>query len=223
MRVVAGFGLLFLLSGVSGFAQAAPAMNRNALQVDSAANVNCIPSSLLPDKGGRNGKGAPANVCSTKVEDRSWYFDSGVYMDMVQACPLDMHVRQRAGGSLMSTDAQGRPVKTFAARLKLELTDQRPDKTGQRMVSATVTVRGWNPNARALPIDGGRGDSLARTMTVPLTGGGIPDASADLELPGFTAARMVRLDSITYDDGQVWRFRSCQAAPDLYMPVEGSK
>jgi hypothetical protein len=68
----------------------------------------------------------------------------------------------------------------------------------------------------------GRTGNLAKTMTVSLTGGGLPDASADLMLPGFTAARMVRLESVTFDDGQVWTFASCQAAPDLYMPVDGS-
>jgi hypothetical protein len=142
-------------------------------------------------------------------------------------CPIDMRVRQRAGGMLLSTDAQGRRAETFAARLKLELKDARVDRSGQRMVSATVTVRGWNPKARAVPLDGSGepNGNRAKTITVPLTGGGLPDASADLWLPGFTAARIVELDSIAYDDGQVWNFSgpaSCRVAPDLYMPVDGS-
>jgi len=139
-------------------------------------------------------------------------------------CPIDMRVRQRAGGTLLSTDAQGRRVETFAARLKLELNDPRPDRKGQRMVTAMVTVRGWTPRERILPLDSGhdRNGNLVRTMTVPLAGGGLPDASADLMLPGFTAARKVRLESITLEDGAVWSFRSCEAAPDLYMPVDGS-
>jgi hypothetical protein len=143
---------------------------------------------------------------------------------MVPACPLDMHVRQRAGGTLVSTDDRGRRVETFAARLKLELKDLRPDRSSQRMISANVSVRGWTPKERIMPLDSRMdqyGD-LVKTMTVPLTGGGLPDASGDLMLPGFTAARMVRLDSITFDDGDVWSFRSCEASPDLYMPVDGS-
>ena len=89
---------------------------------------------------------------------------------MARDCPLDMHVRQRAGGTLMSTDAEGRRVETFAARLKLELKDLRPDRTGQRMISATVTVLGWNPTARAVPLDssGGRtGNISARVWLAP--------------------------------------------------------
>jgi|SRR4051794_20165614 len=140
------------------------------------------------------------------------------------ACPLDMRVRQRAGGTLVSTDQRGRRVETFAARLKLELKDERPDRSGLRMVTATVSVRGWTPRERILPLDSSkdRDGNLVKTMTVPLTGGGLPDASADLMLPGFTAARMVRLESIALDDGSVWNFRSCEVAPDLYMPVDGS-
>ncbi len=60
------------------------------------------------------------------------------------ACPLNMHVRQRAGGTLLSTDVQGRRVETFAARLRLELTNPLPDRSSQRMESATVTVQGWS-------------------------------------------------------------------------------
>jgi hypothetical protein len=35
----------------------------------------------------------------------------------------------------------------------------------------------------------------------------------------------VELESITYEDGQVWTFSggaSCRVAPDLYMPVDSS-
>ena len=140
------------------------------------------------------------------------------------ACPLNMRVRQRAGGTLVSTDERGRRVETFAARLKLELKDERPDRSGQRMIAARVSVRGWAPRERILPLDTSkdRDGNLVKTMTVPLSGGGLRDASADLMLAGFTAARMVRLESITLDDGSVWNFRSCEVAPDLYMPVDGS-
>jgi len=209
MRLVAGFSVFFVLIGFPGFAQTAlPSANST---IPDAANVTCN-TSLVPGKDAKDGKGTTATVCRTA---------------MVPACPLGMHVGQRAGGTLMATDDQGRRVKMFAARLSLELKDLRPDRTGRHMVSATVTVRGWNPKPRAVPLDsdGSRNGNLVRTMTVPLTGGGLPDASADLELPGFTAARVVELESITYDDGQVWDLSgapSCRVAPDLYMPVDRS-
>src|SRR5881628_1270983 len=81
------------------------------------------------------------------------------------ACPLDMHVRQRAGGTLVSTDAQGRRTETFAARLKLEVKDLRPDRSSRQMVSAKVTVRGWTPEEQILPLDSGndRNGNLVKT------------------------------------------------------------
>ncbi len=143
-------------------------------------------------------------------------------------CPLSMHVRQAAGGQMIATDKSGAQVKMFAAHLRLQLSDSRPNRTSQRMVNATVTVRGWNGKAKVLPADSSfapNGD-LVKTFTVQLTGGGLPDALAELHLPGFTAARMVELESITFDDGQVWSFKgssACRAAPDPFMPVGSSK
>jgi hypothetical protein len=206
MRVVAGLGLFFVLGGLAALAQAAPhqavpeSTGSGTLGPD-AANWTCTFDN--------HGTGGTGTVCKSPV---------------VPACPLDMHVRQRAGGSLVSTDDHGRRVKTFAARLKLEIKDLRPERSGQHMVTAKVSVHGWTPKERILPLDSriDRNGDLVKTMTVPLAGGGLPDASADLWLPGFTAARMVRLESITFDDGDVWSFGSCEAAPDLYMPVNSS-
>jgi len=166
----------------------------------------------------------PANWACTSNSDGSGGAGTVCKSAVTPACPLDMHVRQRAGGTLVSTDAQGRRIETFAARLKLEVKDLRPDRSSRQMVTAKVTVRGWIPKERILPLGSGndRNGNLVKTMTVPLTGGGLPEASADLMLPGFTAARMVRLESIAFDDGSVWKFGSCEAAPDLYMPVGSS-
>ncbi len=199
MRIVAGLGILLLVSGISAVAQT-PAASSNS------DGIVCS-ERLVP---GTSPEGSLFRECRSAL---------------LQACPLYMHVGQRAGGTLITTDDQGRRVKMFAARLRLELKDQRPERSGQRMVSATVTVSGWNPQARAVPLDAsgaGKG-SRVRTMTVPLSGGGVPEASADLELPGFTAARLVRLDSVSFEDGQVLTLHSCQVAPDMYMPVEDWK
>jgi hypothetical protein len=206
MRVVAGFGVFILLGGLSALAQSAPQPDAGLLPPDGA--LICT-TELLPDKDGKDGKVVTATVCKST---------------MVTACPLAMHVRQRAGGELLETDAQGKRVPKFVPRLTLELEDTRPDRSSQRMLSATLTVHGWNPRGRTVPLDsdGAGKDDLVRRMTVPLTGGGLPEASADLYLPGFTVARMVRLESITFDDGDVWSFHSCQAAPDLYLPVAHS-
>src|SRR6266567_495445 len=131
MRVVAGLGVFVLLTGFSGWAQTAPPSIGSSTLPGGAKNMVCTTQLQLDN--GKHGMGATETVCKTTL---------------APACPIDMHVRQRAGGTLMSTDAQGRRVETFAARLKLELKDMRPDRSGQRMVNATVTVRGWNPKAK---------------------------------------------------------------------------
>lgn len=138
-------------------------------------------------------------------------------------CPLDMHVRQGIGSRMMAVDEHGAQVEMFAARLKLLLKDLRADKTGQRMVRATVTVHGLNGQEQILPADTEpRSADAKKTLSVRLTGDGDPEVSGDLLLPGFTAALMVDLESVTYDDGTVWKFSgasACHAPPDFLMPV----
>lgn len=208
MRVVAGVVTLFLAGGTGILAQTAPLPSTT---VPDTSSSGCV-TRLVPHNDGNT---------TTATECRTATVSAG--------CPIVMHVGQRAGGTLVETDDHGRRVERFAARLRLDLNDPRSASSGRRMVKATVTVQGLNPNARAVPLDaekaGPRG-TVARTMTVTLENGELPGVSADLWLPGFTAAQMVQLESVVYDDGQVWRLsglNSCRVAPDLYMPVNGSK
>jgi hypothetical protein len=142
-------------------------------------------------------------------------------------CPLDMHVRQGIGSKMMAVDDHGAQVEMFAARLKLLLKDMRPNQTSQQMVKATVTVHGLNGKDQILPADSrsGRSADVAKTLTVRLATDGEPEVSGDLLLPGFTAALMLDLESVTYDDGTVMKFsgsEACRATPDMLMPVRGS-
>jgi hypothetical protein len=142
---------------------------------------------------------------------------------LTSACPLVMLVRQGIGTRLMAVDKNGAQVEMFAARLKLLLKDLRANKSDQRMVQATVTVHGLNGQQQILPA--GQQPSSAdvkKRLTVRLTGDDDPDVSGELILPGFTAALMVDLESVTYDDGDVWSFSgpsACHAPPDFLMPV----
>jgi hypothetical protein len=155
----------------------------------------------------------------------------GVVMAMppVTACPLDMRVRQGLGGYTRAIGKDGPQSDASAARLHLTLHDPRPNKTTQRMVNATVTVRGLNgrDHVMALPNMGPDGSDLrpyriTRTMTIPLEDLGSRDINAELQLPGFTATTWVELKSITYDDGAIWTFNSpaeCGVRPDPLMLV----
>jgi hypothetical protein len=148
-------------------------------------------------------------------------------IDSVRAslCPLDMRVRQGAGGNMMAVDKNGKQVEMFAARLILLLNDvRREHQTEARMVEATVTVHGTAARGQILPADT-RQDAngeIVKTLTVRLTAYGEPEVSADLMLPGFTSTRMVDLDSVAYADGSSWKLSgtdTCHVAPDMLMPV----
>jgi hypothetical protein len=135
-----------------------------------------------------------------------------------------MHVHQGVGSKMMAVDKHGAQVQMFAARLKLLLKDLRPDRPARQMVGATVTVHGLNGAEQIVPADAHRNRSAqaVKTLTVRLTANGDPEVSGDLRLPGFTAALMVDLDSITYDDGDLIQFSgpsACHAPPDMLMLV----
>ncbi|HET6207637.1 MAG TPA: hypothetical protein VFD98_12565 [Terracidiphilus sp.] len=142
------------------------------------------------------------------------------------ACPLDMRVRQGVGAKTMAVDRNGRQMEMFAARLILLLKDARREQPVEaRMVGATVTVHGTTARGQVLPADTRQGASgeVVKTLEVRLTAYGEPEVSGDLLLPGFTSARMVDLESVTYDDGSTWRLSgtdTCHVAPDLLMPVK---
>src|SRR4051794_5839617 len=142
---------------------------------------------------------------------------------VVPGCPVDMHVRQGIGGALVAVDENGVKRPVFAPQYRLFLNDVR--KPGQKIVSATVTVRGWNGKARALPADSDSNlkfGSIQRTVTVNLAGWGEPGVEGDFRLPGFTSASRVDLQAVTYEDGSTWKLAStdtCRVAPDPVMLV----
>ena len=149
------------------------------------------------------------------------------------ACPLGMDVKQGIGSRMMAVDKSGAKVEMFAARIRLLLRDRESDKPSPNdkpapsIVKARVTVHGLNSKERILPVDSHSDDSglLTKTFTVSMASWGEAEVSGDLLLPGFTAARMVDLESVTYADGSTWTVASpaaCHAAPDMLMPVHGS-
>lgn len=153
------------------------------------------------------------------LQFRAWEHNVGA-----SSCPLAMHVRQGVGSKMMAVDKNGAQVEMFAARLKLLLTDLRPDRPARQMVNATVTVHGLNGAEQIVPANAhpDRSGEAVKTLTVRLTPDGEPEVSGDLRLPGFTATLMVDLDSVTYDDGTVVKFSgssACHAPPDMVMLV----
>jgi len=147
----------------------------------------------------------------------------------VSGCPIDMHVRQRVGGGTVAVDENGVKHRVFAPRLRLFLNDFRTSNSGQKIVSATVTVRGSNGKEHmqrldTLPDQGRNSESgsITRTLNVDLGTWGEPGVSGDFRLQGFTSASRVELESVTYEDGSTWKLsggESCWVSPDPMMLI----
>lgn len=62
---------------------------------------------------------------------------------------------------------------------------------------------------------------LSRTLDVTLAPDQDSKQAADLVLPGFTAVKLIQLESITYTDGSTWTgvSQACQIVPDQLMLV----
>jgi len=139
------------------------------------------------------------------------------------ACPVSMRAQQRGGGSLITTGKTQMPGPFQRIRLVL-------DRTGlpARITAATVTVRGTNGKSRMVNTSQFQmqpqtaSPYISSTLNVVFLPGGDQAEFTDLELPGFTSVKSIRLDSIQYADGSIWTpadGRSCRVEPDPLMLV----
>lgn len=205
MRVVAAVSFFFLLNGLSALAQYPPP--QNPIQFGA---VNTVCETHLQPQDGHHPKGSTESSCVTVS---------------VPGCPIGMSVHQRMGGSTLAVDANGTKRKVFAQRLRLFLNDLRPDSAGQKIVSATVTVHGTSTKPRMQSLSsspGASSGSMAKALHVDLSHWNEPGVSGDFLLPGFTSASRVDLESVTYDDGTVWKLsgnQTCRVAPDPLMLI----
>jgi len=212
MRFAAGCAAFFLLSGISAVAQSTAPPTTT---LPEAGNFICTFETVHPD-GKKHGKGNTITECRSTVV-------------VPPACPVDMHVRQGMSQGMLAVDANGERRLVFAPRLRLFLNDQRKDKAGQTIVSATITVHGRKGKARLQPLNVGPGGSddsdsadLEKTLSVELGNWGEPGVSGDFRLPGLTSARRIDLQSVTYEDGSTWKLsgdQTCHVAPDRVMLI----
>ncbi len=209
MRVVAAVAAFLLFSGIPAIAQYSPLPTTH---LPASAGVAC--TEKIQPENGKHVEGSTESICETVF---------------VPACPIDMRVHQRMGGSTVAVDANGIKRKVFAQRLRLFLNDLRRDSAGQKIVSATVTVHGTSTKERIQRLNSAPGTdfdsssgSMAKTLNVDLAHWGEPGVSGDFLLPGFTSASRVDLESVTYEDGSVWKLsgnQTCRVAPDPVMLI----
>lgn len=137
-----------------------------------------------------------------------------------------MRAQQRSWGSLITT-AKGHaaPAPQISQHIHLIL-DQAQYPV--RVTAATVTVRGTNGKWRVLTASQFQTQPqptspyINSTLNVVFVRDGDDSEATDLDLPGFTSVKSIRLDSVVYADGSIWTpadGRSCHVEPDPLMLV----
>jgi len=115
------------------------------------------------------------------------------------------------------------PPNGPAQRLHLTLVNPK----SRQITSATVTVHGLHPKTRATlkPAAGESAPSdAARTLDVSFSNPSAKDVSADLWVPGLSAAYSIDLIAVTYADGSTWKLaggETCRTPIDGFMLVGG--
>jgi hypothetical protein len=129
------------------------------------------------------------------------------------ACPISL--RARHGSATNRMEVNDAPPKGTNQMLHVAVTGS----DARRIVAASVTVRGWTGKARVVPIQNGeQSTDAAKTLTVRFPASSGKEPSADLLVPGFSAAESIDLNSVTYSDGSTWK---TAAGDGCRFPVDG--
>jgi hypothetical protein len=147
-----------------------------------------------------------------------------------QGCPISMQARQSGMTDLVKVNRGARSRQEPNAETlsrpgqRIELIVPRVD-SGNKIIGAVVTVRGLTARARIDRAASGSGAAdLRRTLEIAFTPQDDKTISAQLVLPGFTAVKSVKLDSLRYADGSSRDFsgqKLCTVAPDPIMLIAG--
>jgi hypothetical protein len=141
-----------------------------------------------------------------------------------QACPVSMSAKQAGATELVKVKGGQNPdpesLPRPGQRIRLFLT--RVPKAGK--VTATVTVRGLSAHGRVDRAAAGDTADIRRTLNVTFDREDDKTISADLVLPGFTAVKSVKLESLEFEDGSTRDFAGmhmCTVTPDPVMLIAG--
>lgn len=137
------------------------------------------------------------------------------------SCPVTMRAEHRSNGSVMTAGTG--LVSGIGQRIHLVF-----GETGvpARVTAARVTVRGTNGQWRVTTATGRQTQQgspyISRTLNAVFTEDRDDTESTELDLPGFTSVKSIRLDSVTYADGSTWTAPDgggCRVEPDPLMLV----
>ena len=139
------------------------------------------------------------------------------------ACPVSMRAEHRSGGGVITTGKS--PIIGPMQHIRLIL-----DHAAYpvRVTAATLTIRGTNGKWRTMNASQFQTQPqpsspyISSTLNAVFLRDGDDSEITDLELPGFTSVKSIRVDSVTYADGTIWvptDGRSCRLEPDPLMLV----
>ncbi len=140
-----------------------------------------------------------------------------------QACPVSLEARQRGLTDMVrvrSGEQENDRAEKFRPTGRIRLLLGR-DTGGRKIVSVTVTARGFSARGRIDRSANPGGADLRRTFTTTV-GEADDGLYADLTLPGFTAVQSIKLESLNYGDGarlELSGSHFCTVAPDGVMLV----
>jgi hypothetical protein len=147
-----------------------------------------------------------------------------------EACPVSLRASQSGTTDLVKVkrgQGQGQDpapgvLNKPSQRIHLVVAGVPKDS---KIIAATVTVRGLSARGRIDKASAGSGSGdLVRTMEITFTTEDNQSLSAELVLPGFTAVKSIKLESLQYSDGSTRNFsgqKLCTISPDPMMLIAG--
>lgn len=145
-----------------------------------------------------------------------------VVLPPMYGCPVGMRALHAPDFHRVYVHGNTR-TESFAMQLKFVLTNHH---AGQ-IVAANITAHGGNGKGEVVPAIASRasGGSAETAKTMNVSFASSPDGSVttSIVLPGFSYVTFIELNSVTYANGETWKFaprEACQVAPDPLMLVD---
>ena len=164
--------------------------------------------------------GATANVSQTSQ------VSSTFVVVPAQACPVSLQAKQSGLTNMVKVRQGSNPQPETLSKpgQRIHLIVIGPP-AGSQIVGATVSVRGLSARGHFDKASERSGSNeLRRTIDVTFIAEDNKSLSAELILPGFTAVKSIKLESLQYGDGSTRDFsrqKLCTVIPDPLMLIAG--
>jgi hypothetical protein len=146
-----------------------------------------------------------------------------------QPCPVGLQAKQGSASGLVKVrrppDAQPETAGKTGQHIHLIVTKPGHRQSVPKVVGATVTARGLAARAHIDKASGSSGPAdVRRTLNIRFAVEDEHSLSAELELPGFTTVKSIKIEVLEYADGSTRDLsgqKLCTVAPDPLMLVAG--